>query len=392
MPQFTTLLYVGSILLFGLLFGRFVKIFKFPNVTGYLLSGLILGPHILSFYSLEVIQDCSIVSEMALAFIAFIIGCEFKRSFLKKLGITPVVIAFFEALLAVVIVDTILIVTGHNVAFSIVLGSIAAATAPAATVMIIKQYRAKGPVTDMLMSVVALDDSVALIAFAISVSVAKSLNGNGDLSVVQAILTPMVEIFFTLIMGTIFGISIYILMKFFKKQNNQLIITVSVIFICSSLSSFFGLSSLLSCMMCGMLFCNISSESDEIVSLLGTCTPPIYVMFFVVSGAQLNIELIPQIGSIGLIYVIGRVIGKLLGARIGAEIMRANKAICRYVGPALIPQAGVAIGLIVVAETVVPEYSDQIRTIILCATMLYEIVGPVIAKSALKKAGEIQET
>jgi len=391
MPQFTHLLYIGSILLFGVLFGRFVKIFKFPNVTGYLLAGLLLGPHILGFFSLKIIQDCSIVSEMALAFIAFIIGCEFKRSFFKRLGMTPIVIAFFEAFLAVAIVDAVLIAAGHDVAFSIVLGSIAAATAPAATVMIIKQYRAKGPVTDMLMSVVALDDSVALMAFAISVSIAKRINGNGALSVAQTITAPMIEIAYTLLIGATFGTLMYLLMKFFKKKNNQLIITVSIIFICSALSLFLELSSLLSCMMCGMFFCNVSSESDEIVSLLDTCTPPIYVMFFVVSGAQLNIELILKIGSVGFIYVIGRVVGKLLGARIGAEIMRANKKICRYVGPALIPQAGVAIGLIVAAETAVPEYSEQIRTVVLCATMLYEIVGPIIAKSALKRAGEIRE-
>ena len=389
-PQFTVLFYIGAMILFGLLFGRLVKQLRFPNVTGYLLSGLILGPHVLGFYPLELIDKSTMISEIALGFIAFTIGCEFKRSFLKKVGMTPVVIAIFESMVAVILVDTILIATGHDIAFSLMLGAIAAATAPAATVMIIKQYKAHGPVTDVLMSVVALDDAVALIAFAVSFAIAKGMNGNGNMNIMEAILSPIIEIFLALLIGAVFGVIIWFLMRYFKKQSNRLLISVSAIFISSALSSYFGLSSLLTCMMCGMVLCNISSDSDGVVSVLDTCTPPIYVLFFVVSGAGLNISLIPQIGLVGLIYVFARVAGKLFGAFIGAKIMKADKKVSRYLGPALIPQAGVAIGLTIFAKTAVPQYYEQIRTVILCSTMIYELVGPILSKSALKHAGEIQ--
>lgn len=384
------LFYLALILFSGLLFGRLVKLVKLPNVTGYLLAGLIIGPHVLGLIPENVTVQLELVSQMALAFIAFTIGLSFKRSYFKKVGFTPVVIALFEALVAVFLVQGVLIVTGHDAAFSLVLGAIAAATAPAATVMVIKQYKAKGPVTSTLMSVVAIDDAVALIAFGFAVAIAKAMNNPGT-GIVSLILKPFAEIGLSILVGVAVGLFMKIPLKFFKKSGNRLVIIIGSVFLTSALATLCGASELLSCMIAGTVFCNISSESDIVADLCDFITPPLFLMFFAVSGAELDLSVLPQIGLIGLIYVIVRVVGKMGGAYLGAKIMKAPKEVCRYLGPTLIPQAGVAIGLTIVAQSVVPEYANVIRTVILCGTLIYEIVGPVLTKISLKKAGEIVE-
>ena len=354
--QFNTLIYLGILLLSGLLFGRLAKLIKLPNVTGYLVAGLVLGPHVLNVIPQQTVNDFNVISEMALSFIAFTIGCGFKRSYLKKVGMTPVVIAIFESVLAVFAVQGALLAVGTDPQLSIILGAIAAATAPAATLMVIKQYAAKGPVTDTLVSVVALDDAVALMAFSICVAIA-SVVGGGKFEA-STVYMPLLQIFGALILGAVCGL-------------------------------LFGLSSLLACMACGMALCNTSDESDSILSVADSVTPALFLLFFATSGAALDITKIPEIGLIGIIYVVVRIIGKVSGAWLGAVIMKAPKNVKRYLGPALIPQAGVAIGLTVVAQSVVPAYADDIRAVVLCATLIYELTGPVITKLTLQGAGEI---
>lgn len=388
--ELNMLFYLALILLSGLLFGRIVKLIKLPNVTGYLLAGLLIGPHVLGIIPADIAVQLELVSEMALAFIAFTIGLSFKKSYFKAVGFTPVVIAIFEAMVAVFLVQGMLVVTGNDLSFSLVLGAIAAATAPAATIMVIKQYRAKGPVTSTLMSVVAIDDAVALIAFGFSVAIAKALNNPGA-GIASAIFQPFKEILFSVLIGAAVGLFIKVPMKFFKKSGNRLVIIIGCVFLTSALASIFGASELLACMIAGTVFCNISSESDSVAELSDFITPPLFLMFFVVSGAELDLSVLPQIGLIGIVYVVFRVLGKVLGSFVGAKIMKAPKEVCRYLGPTLIPQAGVAIGLTIVAQTAVPEYAGVIRTVILCGTLLYEIFGPVITKISLKKAGEIKE-
>ncbi len=373
----------------GLLCGRLVKLIKLPNVTGYLIAGLVLGPYVTKVIPLDVVNDFSVISDMALSFIAFTIGCGFKRSYLKKVGMTPIVIAIFESLFAVFAVQGVLLAVGTDPQLAVLLGAIAAATAPAATLMVIKQYGAKGPVTDTLVSVVALDDAVALIAFSVCVAVASVLGG-GKFEA-KTVYMPVIEIVGALLLGALFGLIFKLPLRFFKKASNRQIITVGLVFACSGIAQLLGWSSLLACMACGMMLCNVSSESDNILSVADSVTPSLFLLFFATSGAALNITIIPQIGLIGIIYVFARVAGKVGGAWLGAVIMKAPKTVRRFLGPALIPQAGVAIGLTLVAQTAAPAYADTIRAVILCATLIYELVGPVITKLTLLGAKEIPE-
>lgn len=386
------LFYLAIMLFAGLLFGRLLKLVKLPNVTGYLIAGLVLGPFVTKILSAEQVESLSVISNMALAFIAFTVGLSFKRSYFKRVGMTPVVIALLEALVAVFLVQGTLIAAGFDAAFSIVLGAIAAATAPAATIMVIKQYGAKGPVTDTLMAVVAIDDAVALVAFGFAVSIAGVISGNGGGNIFLSILQPLWQVVLSLLIGAVMGVLFKIPLRFFKKSGNRLIIIIGFVFMTSALATLCGVSELLACMALGSVFCNISTESDSINDLCDFFTPPLFELFFVVSGAGLDVSVLPQIGVMGAIYVVVRCVGKYLGAFIGAKIMKAPDAVAKYIGPTLIPQAGVAIGLTIVAQTVVPHYAAQIRAVILCGTLIYELIGPAITKITLKKAGEIQSS
>lgn len=387
--EFNVLFYLGILFFGGLLFGRLAKLVRLPNVTGYLFAGLILGPYVTHILPADTVDAISIVSEMALAFIAFTIGCTFKKSYFQRVGFMPIVIAICEALGAVLLVQLALILCGFNTAESIILGAIAAATAPAATIMVIKQYHARGPVTETLMSVVAIDDAVALIAFGFCVTIAKAITSTNSGNLLLSILEPVWEVLLALLLGAAFGFFMLLPLRFFKKQGNRMAIIIGTVFLSSSLATALDASALLSCMMTGAVFCNFSSEGDSIADLTDQFTPPIFMLFFVISGAQLNISILPKIGVVGILYVVFRVIGKILGTAVGAAIMRADKKIKKYLGPTLIPQAGVAIGLTLVAQSVVPQFAEEIRAVVLCGTLIYEIIGPAVTKAALTKAGEI---
>ncbi len=376
-------------LFLSLLAGKLVKKIHLPNVTGYLIIGLLVGPYCLKLFSIEVIEQFSIIPDIALGFIAFSIGAEFKLSYLKKVGKAPIIIAFSEAFGAVLIVDAILILTGHDIAFSLVLGAIAAATAPAATLMVVRQYKAKGPVTETLLPVVAIDDAVALMAFGLSVALAKAITSHGEASLGVTLLEPVIEILGAFVFGAILGIALRFLTKWYTGRGNRLSISIAMILLCIGISEMMGFSSLLACMMMSAVFVNTSQVSESIFEQVDRITPPIFMLFFFISGAELDISILPTVGVVGTLYVVFRVIGKVLGASFGAWASNAEGVVKKYLGFTLIPQAGVAIGLASVAMTVVPEYGNQIRTIILCGTVIYELVGPVITKLALKKAGEI---
>lgn len=377
-------------LLLGLLSSKLMKKIQLPNVTGYLIVGLIAGPYCLKILSLETIEQFSIIPELALGFIAFSIGAEFKLSYLRKVGKVPIVIAFAEAFGAVLAVDFILIITGNDISFSLVLGAIAAATAPAATLMVVRQYKAKGPVTETLLPVVAIDDAVALIAFGLSVALAKSINSHQNISLAATLANPFIEIFGALIFGAILGVILKFLTKWFTGRGTRLSCTIAMISLCLGISAILGFSSLLACMAMSAVYVNLSSVSDKVFEQVDRMTPPIFMLFFFISGSQLDIGLLPSVGLIGALYVIFRVIGKVTGTAFGAKISKAAPEVRKYLGYTLIPQAGVAIGLANTAMKVVPEYGNEIRTIILCGTVIYELCGPVITKLTLKKAGEIE--
>lgn len=383
------LFYVGLMLLCGLLAGRIAKLVGFPNVTGYIVAGLIIGPHILGIISLEATEGIGIVSEMALGFIALSIGAEFELSYFKEVGKTPVIITLLEGTLAIVFVTVTLLAFGYDLPIAVMLGAIASATAPAATIMVIRQYRANGPVTKTLLSVVALDDAVALIAFGFAIAVTKSFKG-GSSDLLITILDPFITLFLSIIIGVLFALILLIPIRFFKKESNRICAIVGVVFLTLTLADYLGASSLLACMVLGAVFINISKDAVPVFRIADSVTPPIFMLFFVLSGARLDVSLIPAIGVIGALYIIMRVVGKLCGSWLGSVITKAPEPVKKYLGWTLIPQAGVAIGLTLVVDQVVPEYAGQIRAVVLCATLIYELVGPVVSKLALKKAGEIE--
>lgn len=392
-------LFVLSVMIFaGMAFGRLAKLVKLPNVTGYLIAGLLLGPAIPSLIpglayqgviTSEMLPSLDIISEVALGFIAFSIGNEFKLSYFKRVGATPIVIAVFESLFAILFVLAVLLGIGVEPAFAIVLSSIAAATAPAATIMVINQYKAKGPVTETLLSVVAIDDATALAMFSVSVAVAQAIKDPSQISIKTSLLDPLWEIFGALIFGVIIGMIFCIPLRWFKKDGNRLSLIIAFVFLGVGLSEMFGFSSLLMCMAIGAGFANFSSQVPHIMKLTDGLTPPIFMLFFVLSGAELQLSVVPTVGLVGVVYVVMRVIGKMCGTAFGGMLCKADKKIRKYLGPALMPQAGVAIGLSLIATQIVPEHGAQIRAIILCGTLIYELIGPVVTKISLTKAGEI---
>ena len=390
--KLSILFYVALMIASGLVFGKLVNYIKLPNVTGYLLAGLLLGPYILNVFPLEAVNEMTIIPNVALGFIAFSVGSEFKLSYIKRVGMTPIIIAIFEALLADIIVVCVLLAFGQPLALSLVLGAIASATAPAATIMVIRQYNAKGPVTETLLTVVALDDAVAIMLFGISTAIATQILGTQSsegVSVISSILKPVYEILGSLVVGAIFGLLFTLPFKIFKKQPNRLSIIICGVFFAVSIAEKIGLSPLLMCMAMSAVFVNISSQTDDVMNITDRFTPPILTLFFVLSGAQLDITMIPKIGFVGIIYIIFRVIGKYTGAWLGAKLGKAPRVVQKYLGPTLIPQAGVEIGLSLIATTVVPQYADVIRAVVLCAALIYVMIGPAITKVTLTKAGEI---
>ncbi|MFQ7469070.1 cation:proton antiporter [Amedibacillus dolichus] len=377
-------------ILLSLLAGRIVKLAKLPNVTGYLLMGLLVGPYCLGIIPADMVEQLSLIPEVALGFIALSIGAEFKLSYLKKVGKAPIVIAILEGVGAVLVVDLVLILSGHDVAFSLCLGAIAAATAPAATLMVVKQYKAEGPLTRTLLPVVVIDDAVALIGFGISVAIAKAIQDPSGSSLILALGKPLLEIGGAFLLGGILGILFALLTKHFKSRNNRLSVAVAMVFVTLGLCDMLGLSNLLCCMMMSAVYVNISDVYEQVFELTDRISAPIFMLFFFLSGADLNVGIIAGVGMIGVLYVIFRVVGKVLGAYLGGVICHVEPTVKKYLGYTLIPQAGVAIGLASTAMSVVPEYGAMIQTIILCGTVIYELIGPIATKLALSKAKEIQ--
>lgn len=384
------LLHLSILLLAGLLGALLIKYIKLPDVTGYLLMGLLVGPSVLGLLDEAAVSQLSVASDIALAFIAFTVGGEFKISYFKRVGATPIVIAVFEAFGAVVLVVAGLLLAGFEPPFALCLGSIAAATAPAATVMVIKQYHARGPVTECLLAVVAIDDAAALIAFGVATSVAKTLESGAALSLYSALGSPLLEVGGSLLVGFALGCLYTFAPRLFKEKGSQLTLTIAFILLGAAVAVELDLSALLLCMMLSATFTNMARITNEVYNAIDRFTPPIFCLFFVLSGADLKLSVLPGIGLVGVIYLVLRVVGKWIGAALGARLMHADAKIQKYLGPALMPQAGVAIGLSFLAQQVVPQYAATIRAVILCGTLIYELIGPAVSKATLQKAGEIQ--
>lgn len=415
-----TLLSVSIALLAGLLMTRLFKPFKLPAVTAYLIAGVLIGPYCigalgidgLGFDTMSSVHSLELVSKVALGFIAFSIGSEFRLEELKKTGKQALVIGIVQALVATLCVDLALLVVYWKMpgAISIpqllVLGAIATATAPAATLMVVRQYKAKGPLTKLLLPIVALDDAVGLFVFAISFGVAKALlNTTGQINLISILVNPLLEIVCSLILGAIMGVVLTFLEKLFNSNTNRLNLTIAFVFLTASLSllSFeipgteihIGFSSLLVCMMLGTVFCNICPLSHDLMERSDKWTSPMFALFFVISGAELELSVFTDdivVVGIGVVYIIFRCIGKYVGTFISAKATKCDSQICKYLGITLFPQAGVALGMcsIVAAST---EFGDQgvmIRNITLFAVLIYELFGPLMTRQALMSAGEIK--
>ena len=411
----STLLSVSIALLAGLLMTRLFKPFKLPDVTAYLIAGVLIGPYCVGalgvdgfgFSSMHAVEALGLVADVALGFIAFSIGSEFRLEELKKTGKQAFVIGIVQALVATLFVDLALLGVHYmmpdklTIPQLIVLGAIATATAPAATLMVVRQYKADGPLTKLLLPIVALDDAVGLIVFAVSFGIAKTIL-SGQVDLVSIILNPLVEIICSLILGAIMGWVLTQLEKMFHSNTNRLNMTIAFVFLTVALSMLdfhigpvhVAFSSLLVCMMLGTIFCNICPLSEDLMGRSDKWTSPLLAIFFVISGAELELSVFADIAivGIGVVYIIFRCLGKYFGTLASAKATKCEPQICKYLGITLFPQAGVALGMcsIVASSTDFGDQGTLIRNITLFAVLVYELFGPLMTRQALMSAGEIK--
>lgn len=373
----------------GLIFSKILGKFKFPDVTGYLIGGIIIGPSVLGLLTHDIVKSMEILSTVALSFIAFSIGSEMDLKAIKKMGSKIITVTIFEALGAFVIVTmAMLLIFKQSLAFSIAIGSIACATAPAATLMVIRQYSAKGPLVDVLIPVVALDDAVCIIAFGICSFISNALIKGESLNFITMIGKPLLEIILSFLLGGVSGFIYSLLAKYVRNDAENISFTLAMIFVVTWLSIKFNLSGLLTLMVMGVVITNIGHVNKRYQTLVNNITPPIFVCFFVLSGADLDLANLKAVGLIGIGYVIARVFGKYLGAMLSTKMVGLENSVQKNLGLTLIPQAGVALGLSLLAANIIHgEHGQQIRTIVLGATIVYELIGPLVAKFALKRAG-----
>ncbi len=404
-----------SVALFaGLMMTRLMNIFRLPDVTAYLVAGVLIGPCVLGrlgingigFTTFEAVDSLGLISDVALGFIAFAIGHEFRLSSLKATGRQAVIIGILQAVITTALVDVVLIAIHFmnpellSLPAAITLGAIAAATAPAATLMVVRQYKAHGPVTDVLLPVVALDDAVGLAIFAVSFGAAQSMQ-NSSADALSLIVEPVLEIVFSLALGSLVGLFLTWIERYFHSNRNRialitgsLILTVALSRLTFEIGRFHvGFSSLLVCMMLGTVFCNLCPLSEELMNSADKWSNPVLILFFVLSGAALQFQVFGSIAviMIGVIYILSRSAGKYVGAKISANIAKSPEVVKKYLGITLLPQAGVALGMCTTAARVLGEDGNLIRNIILFAVLIYELIGPTLTKIALTKAGDITE-
>ncbi|MCQ2462497.1 MAG: cation:proton antiporter [Clostridia bacterium] len=421
-----TLLSVAVSLFFGLMMTRVLKPFKLPDVTAYLIAGTLVGTFCIGRFvingyvvgfnnSVAPVEAFNIISNVALGFIAFDIGNEFRLNDLKKTGKQATVIGIIQAVIATVLVDIALIAshfiiikaTGRDylpVPACVILGAIASATAPAATLMVVRQYKAKGALTDLLLPIVALDDAVGLVLFAVSFGISKALYG-GSVDIISVAVEPLLEIVLSLILGAAAGFILSFIEKFFHSRSNRLTLIISFVFLTVVVTQLkipagkinIGFSPLLTCMMFGTVFCNVCPTSEEMMERTERWTKPLFMLFFVISGASLDLSVFtkPVFIVIGVVYILFRSLGKYTGAMGSAKAVHCENNTVKYLGITLLPQAGVALGMVstVCSDSIFgdTEIAGTVRFVVLFAVLIYEIAGPVLTKWALTKSGDITE-
>ena len=409
-----TLLLLALALFAGLLMTRLFVKFRLPDVTAYLVAGILIGPCVLGrlgvpclgFNTSEQVDSLSMISDVALGFIAFAIGHEFRLSALKQTGKQATIIGILQAVVATIFVDISLVVLHFMMPdllpmpVAITLGAIAAATAPAATLMVVRQYKAKGPVTDVLLPVVALDDAVGLVIFAVSFGIAQSMK-NGTTHIAALIIEPLMEVFLSIVFGGLVGMGLTWLERFFHSHRNRnalivgsVVLTVAVSQLKIPIGPFtFGFSSLLVCMMLGTVFCNFCPLSEDLMLQADRWSGPAITLFFVLSGAALDFSVFADLSVvlIGVVYILFRSLGKIFGAHWSSVLAKSPETVKKYLGITLLPQAGVALDMCSTAYRVLGGAEGTlIRNIVLFSVLIYELVGPSLTKWALTKAGDIQ--
>ena len=411
----TVFLTLSIALLSGLMLSRLAKKLQLPAVTAYLVAGVIIGPYLLGQFGFgfnattNSPHHYSLLCDLALGFIAFAIGNEFRLSHLKKIGKQATVVGIFQAIFTTFVVDIALIalslilksVMGSDIfpiPAAIILGAVATATAPAATLMVVRQYKAKGPVTDILLPVVALDDAVGLVVFAVSLGVAKAISTN-TVDLISMLVNPLLEVVLSLVLGAVMGFLFTYCEKFFLSRSKRMAVSVSFVLLTVAISSLkfhigsvhIGFSSLLACMMLGTVFCNICDFSEELMERADRWTAPLLVLFFVISGAELDLSVFSNLifVLIGIAYIVFRCIGKYYGAGISAKATKCDDNIVKYLGITLFPQAGVALGMASQAAAFGGDVGTVVKSITLFSVLIYELVGPYFTKVALTKAGDI---
>ena len=396
----------------GLLMSRAAKLVNLPAVTAYLVAGLCIGPFLLGrlgikgigFSSLAYVDSFSIISQAALGFIAFEIGNEFRLKDLKSMGKSAITIGILQAVITTIVVDIALILL-HFIAPSLIslssaitLGAIAAATAPAATLMVVKQYKAEGPMTKLLLMVVAIDDAVGLVLFSVSFGVATALE-TGAISFVGVVVEPLLELVLSIALGVLGGLSLNWLEKYFHSRSKRMSLAVAFVLLTVGIALLewniggvhFGFSLLLVCMIEGTVFCNINETSEELMDRVDRWTGPLNMLFFVLSGADLNLNVLsnPLVLIVGLIFIAFRSLGKISGAYLSCRLEKTSPTIQKYLGITLLPQAGVALGMALTARNL--SDGEIVRNVVLFAVLVYELVGPTLTKWSLLRAGEIKE-
>lgn len=386
---------IGLALAIGLIGGKLAKLVKLPSVSGYLIAGLFVGPTLFGNYailSFDELKNLTFISELALAFIAFSIGSEFVVKDLAKYGKKVFIITIAEVLGAIILVFCLMyFVVGKPFAFSIVIAAMSAATAPAATLLVIRQYKAYGPVTKTLLSVVALDDVVGIIAFGVALSLAKMSIGDEAITFSKIILGPIIEIFGSLLLGFILGFILTFVAKKQREHNkdNLQIFSIIAILLGIGFSNLLNLSPLLTNIAIGMTLVNLMKKSIYVFNSVNDFVAPFYVLFFTFAGASLDLKVLLSVGIIGIAYIFARGFGKYLGAFLGGKLAKAEKEVTKFLGLGLLPQGGISIGLSVIVASQLPEYAAIINTIIMFSVLVYETTGPIFSKLAISLSGEI---
>lgn len=381
---------LGIVILVGVIGGRIANYFRLPNVSGYIVAGLLIGPSFINLLNASDIETFNIINEIALAGIAFSIGNEFLIKEMKKVGKNVLIMTVAEVIGAFTIVFLVMyFIFRQSIEFSLMIASMSAATAPAGIVMVIRELRANGPLTKTILPIVALDDALGIMVFGICLSLSKMFSGVAEYSIIQIILSPLMEISGSLILGLIIGIIMAYVVNKAKHSEELLIMTVGFILFGTGAATYLKVSPLLTCMTIGATLVNVKQNSNRVFNAVSEFTPPINLLFFTVAGASLNIKVLFTVGALGIGYIIARASGKYIGATLGAKAVKSDEKIVKYLGMSLLTQGGISIGLSMVVRKELPQFSDSIITVILFSVLVYEILGPILAKIAITKAGEI---